>query len=274
MVTVAFSVATSPSAIGSPAGEISRITSGETGSLKVSFSVAGAFTTAPSAGSAFTSEACAQTRAPVAGRISSERTSAAARARMARQGFAQQLQPRGRLRIVRRGFSRGRNLRSSGARPSRIPARSRNRALCRLRGRRRGSSRTRTRRRRRRGSAAAPRDLGHALAELGAVKILVGLGVLAGDGVDLPARLEHRLDRDHAFGNAHAQGDRGRAVAAVRHAHHRLVGRADRRFPGFKADMGGRRADAERRRRRREQARESSWISARTGAGRVVLLRD
>ena len=41
MVTVAFSVATSPSAIGSPAGEISRITSGETGSLKVSFSVAG-----------------------------------------------------------------------------------------------------------------------------------------------------------------------------------------------------------------------------------------
>ena len=52
-------------------------------------------------------------------------------------------------------------------------------------------------------------------------------------------RLRHRLDRDHSIGNAHAQRDRGRALAAMRDAQHCLVGCADRRFLGFEGDMGG-----------------------------------
>ncbi len=89
-----FSAATSASAINSPAGPISRITSGETGSLKVSFSAAGACaSTAPSAGSAFTSDACAQACAPLASKISNERRKAALRARMPRHCLGNSFNP-------------------------------------------------------------------------------------------------------------------------------------------------------------------------------------
>ena len=61
MTTVAFSAPTSRRAIGSPLGPMRRITSGETGSLKVSFSADGGDgIIAPSGGSAFTSDACAR----------------------------------------------------------------------------------------------------------------------------------------------------------------------------------------------------------------------
>ena len=59
-VTVLFSATTAPGSIDAPSGPMRRITSGETGSLNVKLSTAGATgTTAPSAGDAFTSEACA-----------------------------------------------------------------------------------------------------------------------------------------------------------------------------------------------------------------------
>ena len=51
------------------------------------------------------------------------------------------------------------------------------------------------------------------------------------------------LTRDHPFGNADADRGGGGAFAAVRHAQHRLVGRADRRFLSFEGDMGGRGAN-------------------------------
>src|SRR3954469_10772523 len=57
-VTVSFSATTAPGSIDAPSGPMRRITSGETGSLNVKLSTAGATgTTAPSAGDAFTSEA-------------------------------------------------------------------------------------------------------------------------------------------------------------------------------------------------------------------------
>ena len=57
-VTVLFSATTASGSIDAPSGPMRRITSGETGSLNVKLSTAGATgTTAPSAGDAFTSEA-------------------------------------------------------------------------------------------------------------------------------------------------------------------------------------------------------------------------
>ena len=59
-VTVLFSPTTERGAIDAPSGPMRRITSGETGSLNVKLSAGGATgTTAPSAGDALTSEACA-----------------------------------------------------------------------------------------------------------------------------------------------------------------------------------------------------------------------
>jgi hypothetical protein len=59
-VTVLFSPTTVRGAIDAPSGPMRRITNGETGSLNVKLSACGATgTTAPSAGDAFTSEACA-----------------------------------------------------------------------------------------------------------------------------------------------------------------------------------------------------------------------
>ena len=61
IVTVVLSTTTATGAAGWPSGPISRIASGEIGSLKVKTSAAGGSgITAPSAGTAFTSEACAQ----------------------------------------------------------------------------------------------------------------------------------------------------------------------------------------------------------------------
>ena len=53
------------------------------------------------------------------------------------------------------------------------------------------------------------------------------------------------FDADHAFRNADAERGRGGAFAAVRHAQHRLVGGADRRFAVFEGDVGGGRANDE-----------------------------
>ena len=60
MLSLASAAPISPSATASPSGPIRRIASGDTGSLNVSRSEAGACAiTAPSAGSAFTNAACA-----------------------------------------------------------------------------------------------------------------------------------------------------------------------------------------------------------------------
>ena len=82
MVTVASWATTADGAIGSPSGPISRITSGATGSLNVKVSAAGASgTTAPSAGVALTSEACARACDASATTISSAVKKAATQAR-------------------------------------------------------------------------------------------------------------------------------------------------------------------------------------------------
>src|SRR5262249_15384357 len=60
IVIVVSSAVTAVGAIGAPSGPMRRTTSGETGSLKVKVNVAGGSgITAPSAGTALTSEACA-----------------------------------------------------------------------------------------------------------------------------------------------------------------------------------------------------------------------
>ena len=76
MVTMVFSAATLAGAMTSPPGPMMRITSGETGSLKVSFSVAGdCATTAPSAGSARTREGMRECRrAPARGKHEHDET--------------------------------------------------------------------------------------------------------------------------------------------------------------------------------------------------------
>src|SRR5205823_14178142 len=61
IVTVWFSASAGPSGIGAPSGPMRCITSGDTGSLKVKLTEAGARgMTAPSAGDALSNEACAQ----------------------------------------------------------------------------------------------------------------------------------------------------------------------------------------------------------------------
>ena len=91
--------------------------------------------------------------------------------------------------------------------------------------------------------AARPGNLGHAFGHLRAAQ-RVGLWIFAGDGVELPAGLGHRLHADDARRQPHADRGGGRAAAAVRHAQHRLVGRADRRFLAFEGDMSECWADA------------------------------
>src|ERR1035437_950762 len=88
--------------------------------------------------------------------------------------------------------------------------------------------------------AAAPNHLLDAFRQFGAVIVVVG-GISALDNIDIPAGLRHRLHRDHAFGDLNAELDRGRTGAAVRHAEHRPVIRADRRLTTFQRDMGARR---------------------------------
>ena len=70
-VIVLFSATTARGGIDPPSGPIRRITSGETGSLNVKVIAAGApGSTAPSAGAAFTSEACAHASPACASAIS------------------------------------------------------------------------------------------------------------------------------------------------------------------------------------------------------------
>src|SRR5262249_31248644 len=83
---------------------------------------------------------------------------------------------------------------------------------------------------------AGPRDLGYAFGHLGAAQ-RIGPGVPAGDGVELPAGLRHRLHANHAVGDAHADGGSGGALTAMGHAHDCLVGGADRRLFRFKCDV-------------------------------------
>ena len=87
--------------------------------------------------------------------------------------------------------------------------------------------------------AARPGNLGHAFGHLRAAQG-VGLGIFAGDGVELPAGLRHRLHADDAGRQPHADRGGGRAVAAVRHAQHRLVRTHRPAPPGVRAvTMGG-----------------------------------
>src|SRR5437667_3901614 len=109
--TFASSATTAPSATGSPSGPMRRTTSGDTGSLNVKISAAGArASTAPSAGSAFSSEACAQACGACASAASSATISARQRTAADASHLGQQLQRRSGLGIIAGRFSRGRNL--------------------------------------------------------------------------------------------------------------------------------------------------------------------
>src|SRR5262249_447397 len=232
IVTVSFSAARAGSAMPSPSGPISRSASGDTGSLKRSRSAAGAAgTTAPSAGSAFTSEAWARA-SPTRATSSSSSASAAttnAAGRAATSQLRQELPCRRQPGLAPpprpRPLAGGGNLdpgvhallaflphrevpHLAGFEIAGDEAREHDLVVI-------GVGQV----------AAAELHLGHPFGEPGAVKVIVGLGVFAAHRLDLPAGLRHRLDRDHPLGNAHAQRHRGGAVAAARPAPHPLVGR-------------------------------------------------
>src|SRR5262249_37069791 len=228
IVTVSFSAARAGSAMPSPSGPISRSASGDTGSLKRSRSAAGAAgTTAPSAGSAFTSEAWARA-SPTCATSSSSSASAAttnAAGRAATSQLRQELQCRRRLGIAARRLARGGNLDPA---VHALLAFLHHREVQHLAGFEIAGDEAREHELVVTGVgqvAAAELHLGHPFGEPGAVKVIVGLGVFAAHRLDLPAGLRHRLDRDHPLGNAHAQRHRGGAVAAARPAPHPLVGR-------------------------------------------------
>src|SRR5262249_9610965 len=116
-LTVVFSLPTGPSATGAPSAPGSRCgprrrrTSGATGALNVSIKAAGgAAITAPSAGSARMSAACARASPAAASRIKSAHPSAISDARGRTSHLREKLQRRRRLGIVARGFARRRNL--------------------------------------------------------------------------------------------------------------------------------------------------------------------
>jgi hypothetical protein len=83
-----------------------------------------------------------------------------------------------------------------------------------------------------------PGHLCRSLDELGAMQKAVGLGINPARDLDLPSRLDHRLDRDDASRDLHAQAHGRRSVAAVRHAEHGFVRSADGGLLLFERDMG------------------------------------
>ena len=134
---------TSPSAIGSPPGPISRITSGETGSLKVSLQRRRRLRDHCAVGGLGLHQRRMRAGSPVDGASKTSSTTSesapCAKALPRVHRFGRQLQRRRGLADRRPGLCpAGRESRSSDARPSRIPARPGSRASCRLRVRRRG----------------------------------------------------------------------------------------------------------------------------------------
>jgi hypothetical protein len=83
---------------------------------------------------------------------------------------------------------------------------------------------------------AGPDNLLHAFGQLAAI-VFVRLRVGRGDSVERPAGLRHRLDRDDAFGNLHANLECGRALASMADFHNPLVGAADGGLFGLKCCM-------------------------------------
>src|SRR4051794_40183069 len=222
-----------------------RMTRGETGSLKVSRSVGGGCaSTEPSAGSARTSEACANACDACASASNSATRNA--KRRMRRLPLRQQLQSRRRLRssrmIVMAAMTGG-NLNPA---VHTLFAFLHHGEIYGLTGAQLFCERTDEHELVVKSVgeiAAGPGDLGHTLAHFSAAQC-EGLGIFAADSVELPSRLRHRLNADDTGGNADADCGGSRTVTAMRNAQHRLVGRADWRLLGFKCDMRGCHANA------------------------------
>src|SRR5262245_45907315 len=225
----------------SPLGPISRITSTETGSLKVSFRTLGASETiAPSAGSVRTSDACAKA-ADDESQTVSRTAMKAKRATSARNTSALGQEPQARRRFgtafplcamlaVLRYLDPAMDAllallhdweidRLAGLEFLGKHAREHELVIVRI-----GEL------------PARPGKLAHAFGHLGAAQ-RIGLGVFSAHDVELPARLRHRLHANDAFGNADADRGGGSAFATVRHAHDGLVGGRNRRLLLLQSDV-------------------------------------